>query len=367
MTKSLIFVLGTRPEIIKVAPLIQECLSRGIPFVVVHTGQHYDRVLDAVFFSELRLDPPAYNLHTGESVLPYPEKLGLMTTRVEEALRKENAGVVLVQGDTTSALAGAFAAKRMGLPVAHLEAGLRSRDYAMTEEWNRIMIDRVADVLLAPTEECRDQLIAESAETSRIAVVGNSIVDAVLKHKELGSPERQALFERIGVEADGYLLATVHRAENTDDKERLKNVLEGIAQVAKEFNLPAIMPLHPRTKHLCEQYGLAMPESIRVIEPLGYLGFLQLEACARLILTDSGGVQEEASILKVPCVTVRENTERPETVRAGMNVIGGTDTTSIVQAARAIAQQDITWTMLYGDGTTAPQTLDILTSLRYIG
>jgi len=360
-------VLGTRPEIIKVAPLIQECASRGIPLVVVHTGQHYDRILDAVFFSELRLDPPSYNLQTGEPALPYPEKLGLMTTRVEEVLRKENVGIVLVQGDTTSALAGAFAAKRLGLPVAHLEAGLRSRDYAMTEEWNRIMIDRLADVLLAPTDDCREQLIAESADPARIRVVGNSIVDAVLKHKELGASVREALFARIGIEAGAYLLATVHRAENTDDPERLRSIFDGIAGVAAELGLPAVMPLHPRTTHLCEQYDLMVPGSIQVIEPLGYLEFLQLEACARLVLTDSGGIQEEASILKVPCVTMRENTERPETVKAGMNVIGGTDTHSIVRAAREILKRDIAWSRLYGKGTTAPQTLDILTSLGYIG
>lgn len=362
MTKPLCFVFGTRPEIIKCSPLIAECARRDVPFFIVHTGQHYDAILDRVFFEELELPAPEYHLHVGADGLRYPAKLGHMVAGIEPLLRERVPSVVVVQGDTTSALAGALAAKRVGLPVAHLESGLRSQDYAMTEEWNRIMIDKVADYYFVPTEESRTTMLAEYADANRIHVVGNSVVDAVNQHCVRGATGTKELLTRLNLSEKTYILATIHRAENVDDPERLRGVLEGIARAATEAGLQCVLPLHPRTKHKCEAYGVEISDAITVIEPLGYTDFLGLESNARLIITDSGGIQEEASILRIPCVTVRDNTERPETVEAGMNMIGGTTPDTIAEAAKTMLAKDITWSDLYGDGQTAKRVLDLLTS-----
>lgn len=357
----LCFVLGTRPEIIKISPLIYECVRRQLPFFVVHTEQHYDDRLDRVFFEELNLPHPDYLLGVGEASLPYPEKLGSMIASIERVLRERAPRVVIVQGDTTSALAGALAAKRACLPVAHVEAGLRSRDYAMTEEWNRIMIDKIADYYFAPTEAWRTQLVAEQVSDTAIHVVGNTVVDAVKQHAELCKSRAEGMRATYGLTKKGYILATVHRAENVDSRERFAGILEGIARVATEQNLPVIFPMHPRTRHKYEEFGLTVAPSVRIIEPLGYLEFLPLEAHARLIITDSGGVQEEASVLEVPCVTVRDSTERPETVAAGMNLLAGVEPQVIASAASAMLTKQISWSDLYGDGKTGERIIAILT------
>ena len=359
--KPLCFVFGTRPEIIKFSPLIYECQKRKVPFFVIHTGQHYDTLLDQVFFEELSLPQPEYSLNMGDLSLPYPEKLGAMITGIERVLRERTPTAVVVQGDTTSALAGALAAKRACFPVAHVEAGLRSRDYAMTEEWNRIMIDKVADWYFAPTKEWAAQLVAESVDEARIYTVGNSVVDAVKAHSVLSETRAAKLLNQYGLTDKQYILATVHRAENADSRERLEGILKGITQVAEEHHLPVLLPLHPRTKHKYEEFGLTVSSSIQIIEPLGYLEFLPLEAHARLIITDSGGLQEEASILRVPCVTVRDSTERPETVEAAMNMLAGAEASTITQAARTMLSRDIQWIDLYGDGKTGERIVSILT------
>ncbi|MGA9098570.1 MAG: UDP-N-acetylglucosamine 2-epimerase (non-hydrolyzing), partial [Methanotrichaceae archaeon] len=327
---SIAVVLGTRPEIIKMAPVIRECERRHQDYFVLHTGQHYSYEMDRVFFDQLELPQPEHNLDVGSG--SHAEQTGKIMSGVEKVLIKEKPSVVLVQGDTNTVMAGALAASKLQIKVGHVEAGLRSFDRNMAEEINRVVADHISDYLFAPTEIARDNLLREGISKDKISVTGNTIVDSVYQSKEI-SERKARVLDRLCLRSREYFLVTAHRAENVDNNNRLSEIIKGLELIKNEFGLSIVFPVHPRTRKMIQEFGLEF-DGIRAIEPVGFLEFLQLEANARLALTDSGGVQEETCILGVPCVTLRDNTERPETLEVKSNLLVGANAMAILKGAR---------------------------------
>jgi UDP-N-acetylglucosamine 2-epimerase (non-hydrolysing) len=354
-TRKVGFVLGTRPEIIKLAPVIRDCENRGIPYILIHTGQHYSDNLDSVFFEQLELPEPDYNLAVGSN--SQGKQTGEMIGKIEDVLLEETPEVVLVQGDTNSVLAGAIAVSKLDMELGHVEAGLRSFNREMPEETNRVLTDHASDYLFAPTEQSRDLLKDEGLPDERIFVTGNTIVDAVMENQILAE-QKSDILETLGLERGEFALMTAHRAENVDQPERFKGLLEGVASVGRDCDLEVVYSMHPRSRERIDEFGLTMPAEITVIEPQDYLDFLRLENAARLILTDSGGIQEEACILQVPCVTLRDETERPETVEVGANRLAGVDPESILASARQMVATVAEWENPFGDGTASKQIIE---------
>lgn len=353
----LAFVVGTRPEIIKMAPVIRECKRRGIADLIIHTGQHYTYEMDKVFFEELGLRDPDYMLGIGSGT--DAEQIGKILVGVESALTNEQPDVVLVEGDTNSVFAGAFAATKLHIEVGHVEAGLRSFDRFMPEEINRVLTDHVSDFLFAPTEEAKKNLLTEGISANKISITGNTIVDAVHQNLQLAQ-KRVSVLSKLNLEKKNYFLITAHRRENVDNKARLSSILKGLTELHYEFDAPIMFPMHPRTRKRVAEFNLSL-DGITPISPIGFLEFLLLEANAELIITDSGGVQEEACILRVPCITVRDNTERPETIAAGSNLIVGTEPDRIVTGAKAMLNTPRNWSNPFGDGDSGPRIVSILT------
>ena len=350
-------VLGTRPEIIKMSSVIRECENQNLDYFILHTGQHYSYNLDKIFFEELELPVAKYNLDVGSG--SHAEETGKMLMGIEKILKEEKPDIILVEGDTNTVLAGALAASKLHIKVGHVEAGLRSYDRTMPEEINRVLADHVSDYLLAPTEQAKENLLKEGIEEDKIFVTGNTIVDAVYQNLEIAR-RKVDILKKLNLNPEGYFLVTAHRQENVDIKERLKGILDGLELVYNKFNYPIIYPVHPRTKKKIREFGLEVPKGIRLIEPLGFLEFLQLEANAKLVLTDSGGVQEETCILKVPCVTLRNNTERPETLEAGSNVLVGVNKEKISEGVKLMLNKDKNWNNPFGDGKAGNMITKIL-------
>jgi len=349
-------VVGTRPEIIKMAPIVRACRARGLPALLLHTGQHYSFEMDGIFFAELGLPPADVNLEVGSGTQVY--QIASVLGGMEPVLAEHRPDVVLVEGDTNSVLAAALAARQSGIAVGHVEAGLRSYDRRMPEELNRILTDHMADHLFAPTEESRALLLGEGIPDARIAVTGNTVVDELLLQRERSrDPGR---LRRFGVEPGRFALATLHRAENVDDPARLRGCLRGLAAVADALDLVVLAALHPRTQARIAAADPHLTDGLRVLPPLGYLDFLGLHAEAALMLTDSGGLQEEACCLGVPCVTMRDNTERPESVTAGANVLAGADPERIVAAAREMLPRRGGWANPFGDGHAGEKIVERL-------
>lgn len=355
---TLAFVLGTRPEIIKLSPLIHECDERGLEFSLIHTGQHYSDNLDLVFFEQLELPEPDHHLEVGSA--SHGEQTGRMLAEIEGVLLEATPDVVFVQGDTNSVLAGALAASKLDCELGHVEAGLRSFDREMPEETNRVVADHVSDYLFVPTEQSRQYLLDEGRPEEDIVVTGNTVVDALYRNQELARDKSDVLSE-LGLQGESYFLMTAHRAENVDVEDRFRDLLSGVGAAASEHGVEVVYPIHPRAATRLEEFGLAVPDPIKLVEAQEYLDFLQLEAEADLILTDSGGVQEEACVLGVPCVTMRENTERPETVDVGANRLSGTDSTRIQAWVYEMLRTETTWTNPFGDGTASKRILQAVT------
>lgn len=349
-------VLGTRPEIIKMAPIIRECEKRDLDYFTLHTGQHYSYEMDRIFFEQLELPEPEYNLEIGSG--SHAQQTGKIMARIEEVLDEEMPDIVLLQGDTNTVLAGAIAASKMHIKVGHVEAGLRSFDRRMPEEINRVVADHLSDYLFAPTKTAWENLILEGISEENISITGNTIVDAVYQNLEI-SKKKVNLLEDLGLKENGYFLATAHRAENVDDRNVLKEILEGFVLISEVFSLPVIFPIHPRTRKRIKEFGLNL-EGIKAIDPLGFLEFLQLEAGARLALTDSGGVQEETCILGVPCVTLRDNTERPETLQVGSNLLSGADSVAILQMTILMMDVIDGWENPFGEGKASESIINLL-------
>jgi UDP-N-acetylglucosamine 2-epimerase (non-hydrolysing) len=349
-------VLGTRPEIIKMSPIIRGLEEGGMEYFILHTGQHYSYNLDQIFFEQLKLPQPKYNLRVGSGT--HAEETGKMMIGIERVLLDEKPDIVLVEGDTNTVLAGALASVKVGVTLGHVEAGLRSFDRSMPEEINRIVADHVSDLLFAPTEIAKRNLLREGIPEEKIHVTGNTIVDAVYQNLKLAETVN------IPFADDDYFLVTVHRQENTDNPMRLRNIIEGLKLVREYFNMPIIYPIHPRTLKRIKEYDVDV-EGLNLIEPLDYLSFLKLESKAKLIFTDSGGVQEEACILRVPCVTLRYNTERPETLEVGANVLAGTEPKEILEKAKLMIDAKRDWENPFGDGKAANRIINIISKGEY--
>ncbi|MDD3565131.1 MAG: UDP-N-acetyl glucosamine 2-epimerase [Methanothrix sp.] len=383
-------IVGARPQFIKLAPILraverhnQDHPDNPIHEVLVHTGQHYDYEMFQVFFDELGLKSPDYHLGVGSGT--HGHQTGETLKRIEEVLLKERPDLVMVYGDTNSTLSGALAAAKLQIPVAHVEAGLRSFNRRMPEEINRVLTDHVSNLLFCPTETAVANLrregfshILNDGETATIPLTiplplnpcsrnmplvintGDVMYDAVLQYSELAE-ERPRILAELNLEPKDYALATVHRAENTDDPERLRSIFRGLETVA-DRGLPVVVPLHPRTRKALSSLSpdRNFPStSLSFIDPVSYLDMLVLEKNAREILTDSGEVQKEAFFFKVPCVTLREDTEWIETVETRWNVLAGYDHLQIFQAAlSALPGYESAWP--YGDGRAADQVVDIL-------
>lgn len=363
------FVLGTRPEIIKLSSLIRLCQKRHIPFNIIHTGQHYSYDMDEVFFEELKLPKPEYRLDI-RSKAPYRqgEHTGRMLIEIENILLDDMPEIVVVQGDTNTALAGAMTAEKISttksytgfeIKIAHVEAGLRSFDRSMPEEINRFIIDHISDFLFVPTGLQRKLVMKEGVPEKNIHITGNTIVDAVLSGLKFAGNKKK-LLEKYGVGKDKYILLTLHRQENVDSRKRFESLMAGVELASKRLGMHVIFPAHPRTIKEMKEFGFTLTDRIKLIEPLDFLSFLYCEANASIILTDSGGVQEESCILKVPCVTLRENTERPETITAGANMMGGILPESIAAASLKMVKIRKNWKNPFGDGRASERMLDIM-------
>jgi UDP-N-acetylglucosamine 2-epimerase (non-hydrolysing) len=350
-------VLGTRPEIIKLAPIVRECRERSVPYTMIHTGQHYSDSLNDVFFTELGLPDPEHELGVGTG--SHGQQTGEMIVAIEEVLLEEEPETVLVQGDTNSVLAGAIATSKLPIDLGHVESGLRSHDRRMPEERNRVLTDHASEFLFAPTEQSRRALREEGIPDERIHVTGNTVVDAVEQNRSLAL-ERTSVFTGHNVERGEFCLLTAHRAETVDSAERFASLLEGVGRVAEALEQEVVYPIHPRAANAVDEFGLEVPDGVRTIEPQNYLDFLALESGASLVLTDSGGVQEEACILGVPCVTLRENTERPETLEVGANALVGTDPDAILEGALEMIDRTSDWANPFGDGEAAERIVDAI-------
>ncbi len=353
-------ILGTRPEIIKMSPVIRECERRSLDYFILHTGQHYSYEMDRLFFEELELPDPDYNLDVGSGT--QAGQTAKIMTGVEDILVKESPDVVLVQGDTNTVMAGALAASKLHMKVGHVEAGLRSFNRWMPEEINRVLTDHISDYLFAPTENARENLLGEGIADERICVTGNTVVDAV--YQNLGIAQKKSnVLKELDLEPRAYFLVTAHRQENVDNRTRLKEILKGLEGVQKEFSLPVVFPVHPRTEKRIKELGIGV-DGLNLTKPFGFLEFLQLESQAKFVLTDSGGVQEETCVLGVPCATMRYDTERPETLDVGSNVLVGADSRKILEAVRSIESWKSGWKNPYGDGIAGKMIVMVCAAAR---
>lgn len=353
-------LLGTRPEIIKMSPVIRECERRGLDYFILHSGQHYSYEMDRLFFEELELPDPNYNLDVGSGT--HAGQTAKIMTGVEDVLVKESPEIVLVQGDTNTVMAGALAASKLHIRVGHIEAGLRSFNRWMPEEINRVLTDHISDYLFAPTESARENLMREGIADKKICVTGNTVVDAI--HQNLDISRRKVnVLRDLDLEPREYFLVTAHRQENVDNRARLKEILKGLEGVQKEFSLPVVFPVHPRTEKRIKELGIGV-DGLNLTKPFGFLEFLQLESQAKLVLTDSGGVQEETCVLGVPCATMRYDTERPETLSVGSNILVGADSRRIIEGVRSATTWKCNWKNPYGDGIAGKMIVMVCAAAR---
>jgi UDP-GlcNAc3NAcA epimerase len=343
-------VIGARPQFIKAAAVSRELRKRHQE-LLVHTGQHYDYKMSGIFFDGLDLPMPDVNLEVGSS--SHGCQTGAMLSKIEEVLVAERPDWMLVYGDTNSTLAGALAASKLSIPVAHVEAGLRSFNRRMPEEINRVVADHLSNVLLCPSQTAVDNLANEGIQ-SNVHLVGDVMLD-VLNWARARTAGVANGIDRLGLEKGRYVLATIHRAENTDDNARLAGILEALNALAE----PVVFPVHPRTRKIIGNVNGRLGSHVHLVDPVGYLEMVATSAAARVILTDSGGLQKEAYWLGVPCVTLRDETEWVETVAAGWNILVGSDRRRILDAARHFAPTGAR-PSLYGDGAAAARCVDLL-------
>lgn len=332
-------IVGARPNFMKMAPIIEamNAYPQQIKHQLVHTGQHYDEKMSKAFFDDLGMPVPDINLEVGSG--SHAEQTARIMVEFEKVCVREQPDLVIVVGDVNSTMACTITAKKLGIKVAHVEAGLRSRDMSMPEEINRLCTDVLCDYLFTTDHFANENLAAEGVSGGKIFFVGNVMIDTLMKHRALAA--ESAFGERLGLQPGGYATLTMHRPGNVDKREVLEPILEALHEISRR--LPIVFPIHPRTRKMADQFGLghffsrgADIRGIWITEPLGYLEFLNLNMNARLVLTDSGGLQEETTVLGVPCLTMRPNTERPVTCEVGSNIMVGNDKSVILEEAMKI-------------------------------
>lgn len=355
-------VAGTRPEIIKLVPIMQQLDVFGVEYTLVWSGQHYDYEMSNVFFEQFGVRKADVNLDVRNGT--HAEQTAKIMFGLENLVSVQKPTIIVSQGDTNTVLAAALTSAKSSIPFAHVEAGLRSWNMVMPEEINRRVADAIASLHFAPTELAALNLAFEGIPAGNIHVTGNTVVDVIFQYEKQAQEAVQDLLERNDLEVKNYALLTLHRAENVDNHGRLENILKAISEIAKE--IPLVFPIHPRTRNRIAQYGLSKYlEHVKVLRPLNYFEFLGLLKNARVVLTDSGGVQEEAFTLKVPTVTLRYNTERPETTMYDINVLAGADTKSIItatmrQAARYEQIKKLCFENPLGDGKAGRRIAECL-------
>ncbi len=337
-------LVGTRPELIKIAPILRRLQEQKVPHIFIHSNQHYSYEMDTVILKDLKLKKPDYNLNVGSAT--HAIQTGKIMEGVEAICQKHKPSIILVHGDTNTTLGGALAAKKLHIKVGHIEAGLRSFDYRMPEEINRIIVDRISDFLFAPTETAKKNLLNEGIPKKQITVTGNTVVDALYNHIELS--KKSTLLQTLKLTKNEYILLTAHRAENVDIKQRLTKLVKLVEHAAKKLNKKVLFPSHPRTKNRLEEFNIQTSTNIIFIPPVGYIDMLSLLDNSALVMTDSGGVQEEAYILKKPLVTLRDSTERPETLSA--NFIIDNNQKKFDSAWKAFKNNEVNWDNSFGDG-----------------
>jgi UDP-N-acetylglucosamine 2-epimerase (non-hydrolysing) len=354
-------VVGARPNFMKAAPVHAAFSRAGVAHEIIHTGQHYDAAMSHVFFDELNMPRPTIDLGVGSG--SHAEQTAAVMVGLEKFFVERRPRAVLVVGDVNSTLAASLVAAKLGIFVGHIEAGLRSNDWTMPEEVNRVVTDSVADLLLTPSPDADRNLLAEGCAPETIARVGNVMIDTLMEHL----PRARALDlpGKLGLPAGGYAVVTLHRPSNVDDPSVLRGILAALTRIAER--LPVVFPVHPRTRKNIEALGLALADNpgIRLTEPQGYLEFLSLTSRARLVMTDSGGLQEESTVLGIPCLTLRKNTERPITIEEGTNVLVGTDPETIVsEAERALGDGELNGRRIPAlwDGQAAGRIVDAVMS-----
>jgi len=340
----MVSIIGTRPQFIKYAILAKD-LRKFHQDILIHTGQHYDYNMNKIFFDQLNIPAPDYNLEIGSGTHSY--QTGEMLKGIEDILTKEKPSIVVVYGDTNSTLAGALAAVKLHIPIAHVEAGLRSFDRLMPEEINRILTDHCSDYLFCPTQSAIENLKRESI-IEGVYFTGDVMVDSLNYNKEIA--ERSDILNRLGLTSKNYLLLTLHRASNTEVNENLKNIAESLIKLSN-LGETIVFPIHPRTTKLLKEIELydEIQMKVRLVEPLGYFEFLKLLNHARKVLTDSGGIQKEAYILRVPCITLRQNTEWIETIQDGWNVLAGTNAEKIIELTQTFMPTQ-NYSSIFGQG-----------------
>lgn len=349
-------VVGARPQFIKAA-VVSRALRKqyNIEEKIIHTGQHYDKTMSAVFFDELDIPKPHYNLGIGGG--SHGQNTGRMIEKIESVLLKDVPDHLLVYGDTDSTLAGALAAAKLNIPVIHVEAGLRSYNRQMPEEINRVLTDHIAKLLLAPTEIAVNNLASEGISGEGVHLVGDVMFDAALFYTGVAVTKSKIL-SKLAIQPQNYILATIHRQENTDDRKRLAAIVQGLAG----SDLPIILPLHPRTAACLSKFDLLLPSTVLAIEPVGYLDMVMLEKHASLIVTDSGGIQKEAFFHKIPCVTLRNETEWVELTKSGWNSVVKPDNHKDIQTAiNSNIGKSGENVALYGNGNSSTQIAKIIT------
>jgi UDP-N-acetylglucosamine 2-epimerase (non-hydrolysing) len=360
-------IAGARPNFMKIAPIVRGLRASPDDFeaLLVHTGQHYDRSLSEVFFDQLGIPEPDVNLNVGSGT--HAQQTAAVMVAFEPLLQERHPDLVLVVGDVNSTLACALVAAKCGVQVAHVEAGLRSRDRSMPEEVNRVLTDQIADLLFTTERSASDNLRAEGVDESRIHFVGNVMIDTLLRHRARAREMR--ITEQLGVQHREYAVLTLHRPSNVDDSSMFERLMRGITPVASDY--PVFFPIHPRTRATVERSpaaaGLVATGRLRLLDPLGYLEFLSLMDASRLVLTDSGGIQEETTVLGVPCLTLRTTTERPITVTDGTNQVVGTDPDAIAAGYRRAMGSAPKRVPELWDGGAAERIVAVLQTQRHAG
>jgi len=360
-----LLIAGARPNFMKVAPIYAEMKRRPAEFEpkIVHTGQHYDASMSDAFFEDLGMPKP--DIHLGVGSASHAVQTAKIMTAFEPVVLEEKPDWMLVVGDVNSTIACALVCSKLGIKVAHVEAGLRSRDRSMPEEINRILTDAISNLLFTTSQDADENLRNEGISDNNISFVGNVMIDSLLEHLKFA--ERSTVRQDLDIDGNDYGVVTLHRPSNVDDKQTFAGILDALLELAEK--LPIVFPVHPRTRGRIEEFGFAEKianSNIRLIEPLGYLDFLRLYSGAKLVLTDSGGLQEETTVLGIPCLTLRHNTERPITIEMGTNVLVGTDPEKITLAANeAFTKSPSSDTKIppLWDGKAAGRICDVLSGL----